>query len=181
MSFEKNNMKPVYSTDTDNIVKELYIPLLKQGVSYDRAVGFFSSKVLLKLLDGIDGLIKNNGTMRLVIGEALDEDEYQAIQDGNNTQFNQKLSYIWSDIYLMAIGQELLKHRLNVLSWLANNNRLEIKFALRRKGLFHKKIGIIKDLNGDVVVFSGSMNETERAVVAHLDNPKKWVPSPLIH
>jgi len=91
MTFRNTTIKPVYSTDTDNIVKELYIPLLKQSVSYDRAVGYFSSKILLRLIEGIDGLIKHDGSMRLVIGEVLDEDEYKAIQNGNNTHLNQKL------------------------------------------------------------------------------------------
>lgn len=171
MTFRNTTIKPVYSTDTDNIVKELYIPLLKQSVSYDRAVGYFSSKILLRLIEGIDGLIKHDGSMRLVIGEVLDEDEYKAIQNGNNTHLNQKLEQVWGDIFLMAEKEELLQHRLNVLSWLVNNNRLDIRFALRRKGLFHKKIGIIKDLESNIVVFSGSMNETERAVMAHLNNP----------
>jgi len=171
MPFQTLSLKPSYSTDTDNVLKDFYIPTLKNAVSYDRAVGYFSSNALLKMLEGIDGLISNNGYMRLVIGDTLSDEEYEAVKFSDESQINERLSQTWEQIYTNAINDSLLHHRLNILSWLVQNKKLHIKYALRRKGLFHKKIGIISDANNNKIVFSGSMNETQSAIIASIENP----------
>jgi superfamily II DNA or RNA helicase len=171
MAFDKEKIKDNYSTDEDNVLKEFYIPVLKESVSYDRAVGYFSSQGLLKFLQGIDGLLKNNGKMRLVIGDTLSDDEYASIKNSDDYQDAYKrLDEKWSEIFSSS-ESELSKHRLHIFSWLLNRGFLEIKYAFRRKGLFHKKIGIVKDKDGSIVSFSGSMNETESAMTSNRDNP----------
>ena len=64
MSFEDIKIKSTYRTNIDNILEDFLIPALKQSVKYKRAVGFFSSTVLIKLSHGISGLVKNNGKMQ---------------------------------------------------------------------------------------------------------------------
>jgi hypothetical protein len=86
VSFNQEKIKDNYSTDEDNVLKDFYIPVLKESVSYDRAVGYFSSQGLLKFLQGIDGLLKNNGKMRLVIGDTLSDDEYASIKNSDDYQ-----------------------------------------------------------------------------------------------
>ena len=170
MAFNKNKIKNNYSTDRDNVLKDFYIPTLKEAVSYDRAVGYFSSQVILRYLEGLDGLIKNNGKMRLVIGDSLSEDEYKAVKENNNQAILLKMDSIWDDI-IHSNKSELLKHRLDILSWLLNKGYLEIKYAFRRRGLYHKKLGIIQDEEGSIIPFSGSMNETVSAINSNSDNP----------
>src|SRR5690606_14530503 len=58
----------------------------------------------------------------------------------------------------------LLEYRIRLLAWLFSMGRLEMKVALRPKGMFHQKIGLLQDRLGDVVSFSGSMNETMSAL-----------------
>jgi len=171
MPLQTLSLKSSYSTDTDNVLKDFYIPTLKNAVSYDRAVGFFSSNALLKMLEGIDGLINNNGYMRLVIGDTLSDEEYEAVKFTDDSHVSDRLSQTWEQIYTAAISDSLLHHRLNILSWLVKNKKLSIKYALRRKGLFHKKIGIISDVNNNKLVFSGSMNETQSAIIGNIENP----------
>ena len=171
MAFDKDKIKNNYSTDENDVLKEFYIPVLKESISYDRAVGYFTSQGLLKYLQGIDGLIKNNGKMRLVIGDTLSDDEYESINNSDNyCAIFKRLDEKWSEIF-DSNKSELDKYRLEIFSWLLNRGFLKIKYAFRRQGLFHKKIGIAADANGGVIAFSGSMNETESAIVSNKDNP----------
>jgi hypothetical protein len=61
MAFNKEEIRFRYSTDKNNVLKDFYIPVLRESVLYDRAVVHFSSQGLLKYLQGIDGLVENNG------------------------------------------------------------------------------------------------------------------------
>ena len=167
---DKDKIKGNYSTDKDNVLGDFYLPALNNATSYDRAVGYFSSKALLYIIQGLDGLIKNGGKMRLVVGSPLTDDEYDSI---NNPETQEKIfsqiNECWNELVHKDIS-ELNKHRLQVFSWLAKTNKLQIKFALRKPGaLFHKKIGVIK--NEDfTLVFNGSLNETESALQNNSEN-----------
>jgi len=174
MPLDKDSIKATYSTDKDNILGGFYIPVLNNATSYDRAVGYFSTEALLWIIQGLDGLIKNEGTMRLVVGSRLDDDEYEAIRnnDPSSLEAQEKIYKDFSNKWDELINSdmyELKKYRLAVFSWLAITNKLEIKFALRKKGIFHKKIGVVK---GDdfTVVFNGSLNETESAFEHNSEN-----------
>ena len=43
MGFEDITIKNEYRSLIDDVVKDFYVPLLKNAVLYQRAVGFFSS------------------------------------------------------------------------------------------------------------------------------------------
>ena len=149
----------VYRSGDQNLLKEFYTPALSSAVQYDRAVGYFSSQVLMMNLQGISSLIKNNGFMRLVIGHPLEEDEFLALKHGH------ELSRFFNDLSLklIALIEESKENKLNkleLLSYLIGAKKIEIKYAFRRAGMYHEKIGIIKDVNNDFIVFQGSANET---------------------
>lgn len=171
MAFDRNNIKFNYSTDEDNVLSDFYIPVLSESVSYDRAVGYFSSQGLLKYLQGVDGLIRNNGRMRLLIGDTLSDDEYFAVKNSEDYRdVFRRLDESWSEVFNEDVS-DLGRYRLQIFSWLFNRGFLEIRYAFRRRGLFHKKIGIARDSDGAVIAFSGSMNETNHALISNRDNP----------
>ena len=70
----KDQIKKSYRTP-DKIVQEFYIPLLSRAKSYDRAVGFFSSSVLIELSRGLINLVNNGGKMRLITSPRLQEQD----------------------------------------------------------------------------------------------------------
>ena len=155
----------VYRSGDQNLFKDFYTPALKTAVKYDRAVGFFSSEALVSNLQGISGLIKNDGKMRLIIGHPLDEQEFDAVKQGYRMQslvasFQEKLSSILENLETKD------GTRLSLLSYLIAANRLEIKFALRKRGMYHEKIGVVYDAQGNSLVFHGSANETVYALDA---------------
>ncbi|MBJ6610744.1 MAG: DEAD/DEAH box helicase family protein [Candidatus Thiothrix moscowensis] len=169
MSFHQINLRSTYCSEVDSLLSDFYIPALSNSISYNRAVGFFSSTMLTYALQGLDGFIRNNGYMRLIIGEEVTEEEYHAIKQGHDlsVMFG-KISVKWDSIIASA-NNDLLIHRLNILSWMVANGRLEIKYALRRKGMYHEKIGIMKDSSGECLVFQGSANETTNALLPDLN------------
>ena len=85
MPLDTSSIRGSYSTDKHNVLGDFYIPTLTNATSYDRAVGYFSSKALLHIIQGLDGLIANGGKMRLVIGSALTDEEYEAIKNNKPT------------------------------------------------------------------------------------------------
>lgn len=155
--------KPVYRTGDDNILKDFYIPAISSAKLYSRAVGFFSVSLLVSAAAGLHSLIRNNGKMRLVIGHPLSEEEYDSLREGITAQemgvdYSEKLTEL-----LSSAETQLQKHRLSVISYLVATGALEVKFALRRQGMYHEKIGIIEDQSGEKLAFTGSANETMNA------------------
>lgn len=157
-SLKELDLKRVYRTDNDDLYRDFYTKCLSVSVRYDRAVGFFSSKLISKSVAGIANLVRSGGNMRLVIGHPLSDEEFIAVRHGNKIQ---ELLSDYEDRLLKIISADSADaNRLKILSWLVASNRLEIKFALRRSGMYHEKIGVFSDSEGDKVIFQGSANET---------------------
>ena len=82
MSFTDIDIKPEYRSRLDNVIKDFYIPVLKEAVLYKRAVGFFSSTALVEMSAGICGLVKNGGKIQLIASPRLSAEDIDAINDG---------------------------------------------------------------------------------------------------
>lgn len=165
MTFLTIPLKNEYRSFEDNLVQDFYIPVLQNSTRYDRAVGFFSSTALIEITRGLSGLFKNNGKIRLIVSPNLSEDDIEAIAYG----YKQKRDVIEKN--LLAVFDKdfnvFQKKRLNLLAHLISNDLLDIKIALieeyNRIGIFHDKLGIVKDQAGNHIAFSGSLNETANA------------------
>lgn len=159
------NVKSTYSSEEDDLLQDFYIPALSQSILYSRAVGYFSSQILVISAQGLGKFIKNDGRMRLIIGDPLEESEYLAVKKGQEIKKHLDKLELKIKGVLDSQLSELSQHRMSLLSWMVGTGRLEIKIALCPKGLYHEKIGIMEDENGDKVVFHGSANETAAAML----------------
>ena len=65
---------------------------------------------------------------------------------------------VMREIYNLEEG--LKKDHIKMLGWMVKQNVLEIKIAVLNKGIEHKKLGILEDINGNMISFTGSDNET---------------------
>ena len=79
MSFKNIEIKKEYRIPKDNIVIDLYIPLLKEAVLYKRSVGFFTSSALMEIATGVAHLVNNNGKILLIVSPYLDDDDIDMI------------------------------------------------------------------------------------------------------
>jgi SNF2 family DNA or RNA helicase len=155
----------------ERIARGFYVPVLKQSVAYDRATGYFSVESLVHAASGVAGLIENGGRMRLILGaHDVPKELWEAYQMGLRSG-----KEIVEDIArriaggLEKIEDILVKKRLEALAWMFNKGILEVKVVLPRHvylgqtGIFHYKLLIFKDREGNVVAAEGSANETEPA------------------
>ena len=164
MNLKEINLKKVYRSGDDDILNDFYLPALKSSNRYDRAVGFFSTSILMYALAGISKLIQNDGEMRLVIGYPLDDEEFEVLKDCELvTHLAHKLQDDLKALISASIT-DILKYRLKLFYLMVATGRLKIKFAFRRKGMYHEKIGIMRDSDGNRILFQGSANETTNAI-----------------
>lgn len=164
MALTDLSLKREYRSYKNNVVKEFYIPVLKEAILYRRAVGFFTSEALVEISKGISGLIENEGHIQLIVSPILNKEDIEAIEQGYNSR----------EIVEKALLREMKdpqdandKERLAWISYLISISRLDIKVAftkkLSSKAMFHEKMGIVSDMYDSHIAFTGSMNETVNA------------------
>lgn len=171
MSFRDIELKPEYRSRLDNVIRDFYNPVLKQAVTYKRAVGFFSSSALLSLTAGICGLIENGGAIQMIASPRLSPEDIDAINDGIRRR-----DEVIKDALLRELRDPKGKFeeaRLNLLSNLIAAGRLEIKIAFLEDdntvGMFHEKLGLMIDEEENIIAFSGSMNESANAFTSNYE------------
>lgn len=171
MSLQNVCVKKEYRSLIDNIVKDFYIPLLNEAVEYKRAVGFFSSSVLAEISKGISRLVRNGGKIKIVASPYLSEEDIQAIKAGYEMRDDIIKSAIRREMH--EASNEFEAQRLNLLANLIAQGVLDIKIAFtenkEKMGMYHEKMGIISDLEGNMVAFSGSMNESATALTINYE------------
>ncbi|WP_058619939.1 DEAD/DEAH box helicase family protein [Methylobacterium indicum] len=160
------SLKAVYESEEDDLLRDFYIPALANAKFYDRAVGFFSGAMLSFAAQGLSAFVRNNdGAMRLVVGGEVDDEDFDAIKQGYDLRdVSEKVGRSMVE-EIDKIEDDLFNTRVELLSWLVAAGRLDIKVALKRRGMFHSKIGILRDAAEDTVVFQGSANETVYALL----------------
>lgn len=166
MSLRDITIKREYRSLIDNVVQEFYIPLLNEANVYKRAVGFFSSSALIEISKGIASLAKNGGRIQIVASPFLSEEDVKAIKDGYAARANVIERALIRQ--LVPCADYFSMKRLNLLANLIADGIMDIKIAVTEDqngiGMYHEKMGIIEDMEGNKVAFSGSMNESRTAM-----------------
>jgi len=172
MSFKTIDLKVNYESGIDDLIEDFYIPVLRESVAYDRIAGFFSSTSLAIAARGIVGLIGNSGKMRLIASPKLSEEDVEAMENAYRNP-DEILSQKMID-EIANIKDVFERDHVYALGWLIANRMLEVKVAIvydtdgkqltsneiENRGLFHQKVGILRDIEGNIISFSGSINET---------------------
>lgn len=166
MSFKDLALRNQYRSDRHDLLNDFYVPCLKRAETYDRAVGFFSSTSLALAAQGLAAFVKTGGKMRLIASPHLSDDDIQAIEQG----LKQRQEAVTGAL-LRELEQEfeqVIQNCLACLAWLLSKGVLEIKLAIprniRRRGIYHEKLGIFTDGAGNQIVFTGSANESANAL-----------------
>ena len=158
-------LKAVYKSDFDNILEDFYVPALSVANCYDRAVGFFSASTISYAAQALSVFVRNDGQVRLILGAFSDKEDVEAISQGyHERDISDKIGAELLD-RVSDVSDELFQNRFDTLAWLVAHGRLDVKIALRERGMYHDKIGIISDEAGDQLVFSGSANESTHALL----------------
>ncbi|MCU6760613.1 MULTISPECIES: DEAD/DEAH box helicase family protein [Waltera] len=166
MSLKDHLIKSEYRSLIDDMVRDFYIPCLENAVSYRRAVGFFSSSSLVEVSQGIAKMAQNGGKIRIVASPYLSDEDIEAIKTGYENR---------KEVIEQALLRQLhepvnyyASERMNMLANLVADGILDIRIAYTMDrsgmGMYHEKMGIIEDDEGNVIAFSGSNNESATAM-----------------
>ena len=154
-----------YTPDDGDLVELFYVPALEDAERYDRLTGYFNARALTLAARGIEGLVRNGGRMRLVVGCTLEPPEIEAIEKGE--QLRDLVSSYLASLPL-APPDPASSHALELLAWMIARGHLDVKVAvpcdaggkpIPADGIFHEKAGIIEDRGGDKIAWNGSLNE----------------------
>jgi HKD family nuclease len=166
-----------YRSGRDNLVRDFYVPCLERALLYRRAVGYFTSAGLAHAAQGLASLVARGGKMRLIASPYLEEADVTALLKA--AEHPEEVLRAIVSRQIGEIADYLLRERLNALAWLIADGALEIRLALRldregriAQGLYHEKIGIFSDDDGNHVAFAGSANETSGGLVDNFESIK---------
>lgn len=170
MNFTDLDIKLSYiSCGEKNIARSFLVPALKQAKLYQRSVGFFSSSVLVPIIDGIVAMARKGGKIELVASPQLSEQDVKAINLGYE-QREEIINTVFTRDFIAAM-EDLDDDRLKLLVSLIANGTLDIKIAVTNSaGMYHDKLGILEDFDGNVIAFFGSANSS---INGYQDNYEK--------
>lgn len=171
MSLRELSFQHEYRSDKTSLIDDFYTPCLKKASQYCRAVAYFTSNGLQKIVNGLPTFIQNGGRISLVTGPKLMVDDIEAIKNGYEAR---------KDLFNTSLGNDFADvsdDRLRLLSWLIAREYFDIKIALPSeisssypRGVYHEKIGVFLDNNDDAVAFSGSSNETVGGLLSNFES-----------
>jgi len=157
-------IKPYYTTVTDDVINDFYKPCISQSKIYYRGVGYFRSSVFKLMNEDLIRFCLNEGKMTILTSTDIDPGDHRAAMEGYNLQS------FYKTIEEM-LNEDELKKSTKLLCAMIATGHLEIKIAVVPKGgIYHDKVGFFEDEVGNIVSFHGSGNETYNALVGHKGN-----------
>ena len=174
MSLQDLDIKSTYETGNDpfRLINEFYIPVLQESKDYYRISVFFSSSALTIAAKGIEALVYNGGTMKLLISPELSNSDLEIIKTHGIEHLPMLSSFD---------PGPMPDDHLQALAWLLDAGKLEIKIVVPTNdqgSLFHEKIGFFFDSDGNILSFSGSINETASGWMKNIEEFKvfrSWI------
>ena len=155
-----------YTPEDGDIVRVFYVPALQDAERYDRLTGYFEAGALALAARGVEGLVRNEGRMRLIVGCTLDREEIDAIREGETLR--DRVERRLAELPLAPPDTDAA-HALELLAWMVGRGHLDVKVAvpcdanrhpIEGTAIFHEKSAVIEDRAGYKIAWTGSLNET---------------------
>jgi DNA phosphorothioation system restriction enzyme len=179
------NLKRRYRSNDDDLAADFYVPCLSQSNSYLRAVGYYSSAALAAAAAGLPDFIRAGGRMKLVASPQLSAFDLASIVDGYEQRGESVGRSLTSE--LESEFPNPVDERLGLLGWMIAHGQLDIKLAVMKRadgtaGIYHEKMGVFEDAEGNAVAFLGSANESKGGLHSNFESVlafRSWVESDL--
>ena len=165
-----------FTSSQNNLLLGFYQPVLQQAIRYWRITGYFSSRSLLQVLDGVEQLVlaapdgHGHGQMRLITGFFMSPADLQALATGVTPEqlLEQQLCARFPFKDVQPGDGSAADLAAELLAWLVQHGHLEIRVGLPLRdgqlssdgAISHAKEGVVEDRHGDRLAFTGSINET---------------------
>ena len=152
--------RPVYEASESNLIGDFYIPALMRATRYDRAVGYFRSSIFHLVQIALSDFVLRRGKMRLICSTSLDETDERVIRASTLTAEN--IDQTIADEIRASLRDPTTLPIVELLATMVKVGALDVRVAYKTdaRGVFHTKVGIFHDDDGDAVSFDGSVNET---------------------
>lgn len=134
LKFETN-----YNSYDNDLVNDFYLKALSNAHKYDRVSAFFDSKILALYSTAIEKIYENNGKIRFIFSQQLNDNDYNEMQKGYS---NRADDILYSNFNREELTEEE-KTRLSNLSFLIEKGIVDIKIAFTKSGILHDKFGLI--------------------------------------
>ncbi len=132
-------------------------PLLSCTKSYKRSVGYFSSSALDFIGDGILEMARRGGKIYLATSPQLSEEDILAIQTGYAARELLETRFLFETQNAL---KQLSDENAKMLYMLVKEGIVDIKIVIRQNGIYHDKLALLEDFEGNVIACVGSNNET---------------------
>ncbi len=177
MGFQNLNLKIGYNSENIDVVREFFVPVLRNTKLYRRVSAYYSSNSFKLIAEGLSEMLNNNGIMKLLVSYVVSEEDFNEIIKAKRRP-EEVLNSMKIDNEIEL--KELMKdENVAALGYLVASKRLEIKFVIcKANGIFHLKFGILTDEKNDKISFSGSINETYEGLTDNIEEFKvfrSWI------
>lgn len=171
MDLTKIPIKIKYQTSKDELIEEFYVPVLKNCNIYLRSAGYFTSMVLLDYITGLEAFVENCGKMRLLISPNLTMKDAETLLESQERKkiAAEKITSLFMTYKKTGVYEELAA---KIFVSLINEGYMEVKIAIPKNpiGIFHEKIAIFQDPQGESIATNGSNNETSSAIKYNIES-----------
>lgn len=156
-----------YDKTECDVAQSFYLPCMREANRYDRRTGYFSSGIYVIAWAALQEFIHNEGKIRILCSPNLSNEDKIAIKEGYESQNDNELSqHILSD-FNKQLSNPDMADPAKLLACLVAKNILDIHIAIMSNGeLYHDKVGVFEDEEGNRVGFRGPMNETYKGLAA---------------
>lgn len=157
MTYKDIPLKISYKSLGEESFTQILNPLLSCTKVYKRSVGYFSSSALNFISDGLLELARNGGKIFIATSPRLTDEDIYAIQSGYVDRDSLEQKFI-NDVQntLKLISDDNAK----MLYMLVKEKILDVKIVIRANGIYHDKLAILEDYDGNIITCVGSNNET---------------------
>ncbi len=168
-----------FTSSLNNLLLGVYQPVLQQAIRYWRITGYFSSRSLLQVLDGVEQLVLaapdglGHGQMRLITGFFMSPADLQALASGFTPEqlLEDQLCARFSFKDVQPGDGSAADLAAELLAWLVQQGHLEICVGLPLRdgqlssdgAIFHAKEGVVEDRYGDRLTCSAAGAERSAA------------------
>ena len=163
--------KVVWNSVADDIVGGFYRPALRGCVRYDRLAGFFDSNTFAVALREVMDFVERGGRMRLITSAKFSQADLDVIKKSVDDRLLEDVSAMMDD----DIGKKCLGLFAHMLAnKIDGKPQLDMRILVPQRGIFHAKVGVFEMMNGDIVSFSGSVNETGMGWTGNIEEFKAF-------
>lgn len=160
-----------YNKAEHDIADMFYLPCMRISDHYDRISGYFGSTIYIIAWDALREFIENNGKMRLICSPYVSDEDASALADGYSAKNDVLLAESLAKEVQALFDDPFLSAPAKLLAYMISKGIIDVKIAVptgnespNARRLFHDKVGIFTDAEGNKVGFRGSMNETYKGL-----------------